>query len=1073
MKPKKSMSKAGGRVVGGGPKRGLLIKGKWKAVELDPSLFANEEMGGLVCFEELTEYSLVETERAFLPAEKSPTKKNTEKKKKKKKQKKDTEEVVEEEKNEVEEEGKKKQSKKGKKRKASAMTEAKDEEEKAEKEEKEEGEEGMMMMEEEEELAEPPAKKKKKKRQKKKKKNAAAANQGQAESETGDATGDADTPEQKSTPEEAGTGTEQDPPGTNCDPPGKKKSQAQEKQTGEDKPSVTPKKKNKNKNKKKNKTTAEGAEQTSATVDEQTEASSQNPAAEQKKQTQKNKKKEKKKAKEASTAASATGTTQPEKKKKKKQKKKEVKNWTSAALAARGGTAGADVSAWKDLFVPSPVLQALSCLGFAHPTPIQALALPPAIRDHLDVLGAAETGSGKTLSFGIPILHNILEWKQASETWIANKKAEQEAAANQTAEQAAATNEVAEQEGATNELDTEAKEAANGSAQEDETPPPASNDVTSSSAAAAEGNSGKAEEETPAVEEGGEEEEAEGEEKQEVEEEEDQSEEEGEEEEELELQSEDDDDDDEAVDLASEEGGEDDSDDDDADDDDEAAVDEDRGCIQIRSVEEGDSHTNEEEKEEEGEGPKQPLLALVLTPTRELAVQVKHHIDAIAQFTGIRTAIVVGGMAPQKQTRVLSRRPEIVIATPGRLWDLIKDGHPHLTDLRHLRSLVIDEADRMVERGHFAELENLLEMLNTSQFNPKRQTFVFSATLTMVHSLPLRVMQKKSKRGQQNPNSSNKLELLMQKVGIRDKPKVIDLTRQQATVETLVETRIQCTKEEKDFYLYYFLSQYPGRTMVFANSIECIKRLSSLLLILDQTPLPLHANMHQKQRLKNLERFAEREHCVLLTTDVAARGLDIPNVQHVIHYQVPRTSETYVHRSGRTARATKQGLSLLLIGPDDLMNYKKIYRTLGKDEDLPTFPVQTRCMAAIKERVKLAWRIEKIEYHNSKQRHHNSWFTQQAEAMDIDLDDDVLMAAGRDQEADLEQQRLVKGLKKQLKHLLGQPVFRNEMKTRYPTQMGKLQLPQLPLATAETALTSLANQKTVRKQWTRKKPNKK
>ncbi|XP_063048693.1 ATP-dependent RNA helicase DDX24-like, partial [Engraulis encrasicolus] len=243
-------------------------------------------------------------------------------------------------------------------------------------------------------------------------------------------------------------------------------------------------------------------------------------------------------------------TTQPEKKKKKQKKKKEVKNWTSAALAARGGTAGADVSAWKDLFVPPPVLQALSCLGFAHPTPIQALALPPAIRDHLDVLGAAETGSGKTLSFGIPILHNILEWKQASETWIANKKAEQEAAANQTA------------------------------------------------------------------------------------------------------------------------SGEDDSgdEDDDADEDDEAAADEDRGCVKIRSVEEGDSHTPVEEKEEEEEGPKQPLLALVLTaPTR------------------IRTAIVVGGMAPQKQNRVLSRRPEIVIATPGRLWDLIKDGHPHLTDLRHLR----------------------------------------------------------------------------------------------------------------------------------------------------------------------------------------------------------------------------------------------------------------------------------------------------------------------------------------------------------------------------------------------------
>lgn len=170
------------------------------------------------------------------------------------------------------------------------------------------------------------------------------------------------------------------------------------------------------------------------------------------------------------------------------------------------------------------------------------------------------------------------------------------------------------------------------------------------------------------------------------------------------------------------------------------------------------------------------------------------------------------------------------------------------------RCLVIDEADRMVERGHFAELESLLEMLNTVHFNPTRQTFVFSATLTMARSLPTRLLQKKK-----NLDRRSRLEILMEKVGIKSKPKIIDLTRKEATVETLTEARIHCQKEEKDFYLYYFLLQYPGRTMVFANSIDCIKRLTSMLLILDCTPMPLHANMHQKQRLKNLERFAERD----------------------------------------------------------------------------------------------------------------------------------------------------------------------------------------------------------------------
>jgi len=178
-----------------------------------------------------------------------------------------------------------------------------------------------------------------------------------------------------------------------------------------------------------------------------------------------------------------------------------------------------------------------------------------------------------------------------------------------------------------------------------------------------------------------------------------------------------------------------------------------------------------------------------------------------------------------------------------------------LTVVLCYRCLVIDEADRMVERGHFAELDSLLEMLNTTHFNPTRQTFVFSATLTMAHSLPTRVLQKKRK----DLDKRSKLEVLMEKVGIKSKPKIIDLTRKEATVETLTETQIHCQKDEKDFYLYYFLLQYPGRTMVFANSIDCIKRLNSLLVILDRTPLPLHANMHQKQRLKNLERFAEME----------------------------------------------------------------------------------------------------------------------------------------------------------------------------------------------------------------------
>ncbi|XP_069772286.1 ATP-dependent RNA helicase DDX24 isoform X1 [Narcine bancroftii] len=607
-----------------------------------------------------------------------------------------------------------------------------------------------------------------------------------------------------------------------------------------------------------------------------------------------------------------------------------VKNWTKYSCSSEQMT---DVSAWKDLFVPEPVLQALSSLGYSSPTPIQALVLPPAIRDKLDILGAAETGSGKTLAFAIPMIHLILEWRQANHATL--KENEEEQLENQDS-------------------------------LEDHEP---FMKVDSEDLEEYEEMEGNDNEENQNL-----------------------------------------------------------------------------GCVKVINNANFDFEIGEDFDVEN------PLLGLVLTPTRELAVQVKHHIDAVTKFTGIKTAAIVGGMATQKQERILNCRPEIVIATPGRLWELIKERHPHLCHLKQLRCLVIDEADRMVEKGHFAELSQLLELLHDKEYHPKRRFFVFSATLTMVHQVPARMLGKKHIK---HMNTETKLEALMQKIGIEGKPKVIDLSRKEGTVETLTETRIHCEVEEKDICLYYFLLQYPGRTMVFANSIDCIKRLNTMLTILECCPLPLHANMHQKQRLKNLERFAARESCVLLTTDVAARGLDIPNVEHVIHYQMPRTTEIYVHRSGRTARVTKAGLALMLVGPGDMVHFKKICKALGKDENIPLFPVQAKCMSAIKARVNIARSIEKMEFQHNKAQQHNSWFQRAAEALELDLDDNVLMGEKYTDTEESQRQRTMKGLKKELKRLLLQPVFKNYMKTKYPTQFGGLALPTLPLASQETALTTI------------------
>jgi ATP-dependent RNA helicase DDX24/MAK5 len=141
-----------------------------------------------------------------------------------------------------------------------------------------------------------------------------------------------------------------------------------------------------------------------------------------------------------------------------------------------------------------------------------------------------------------------------------------------------------------------------------------------------------------------------------------------------------------------------------------------------------------------------------------------------------------------------------------------------------------------------------------------------------------------------------KLDKLLSLVGVRPKAKVVDLTTQVRSLKpaSLSEMKLySATVEDKDYYLYYFLRHNPGRTLVFCNSINNVRRLTSVFTLLETNPLPLHAQMHQKQRLKHLERFSSLDNALLIATDVAARGLDIPHVQHVVHFQVNFYSDIF------------------------------------------------------------------------------------------------------------------------------------------------------------------------------------
>ncbi|KAK3927781.1 ATP-dependent RNA helicase DDX24, partial [Frankliniella fusca] len=442
-----------------------------------------------------------------------------------------------------------------------------------------------------------------------------------------------------------------------------------------------------------------------------------------------------------------------------------------------------------------------------------------------------------------------------------------------------------------------------------------------------------------------------------------------------------------------------------------------------------------------------PLYALILTPTRELAVQISEHLKAAAKYTDIAVSVVVGGLASQKQERILNRGPEIVVATPGRLWELIHEGHPHLSNVDSLRYLAIDETDRMLEKGHFEELQKILEKINDNEAHKKkRQNFVFSATLTMTHEPPRYVMKKKGKKKGQPPAArltpAQKLSSIMKTVGLTD-PKIVDITDSSGVAQKLTEAQIVCSFEEKDYYLYYFLQRHPGRTLVFCNSIEAVRRLSQLFTFLGCSPWPLHAKMHQKQRLKNLERFCADPKGILLATDVAARGLDIPNVQHVIHYQTPRTAEGYVHRSGRTARAQQEGLTVLLMEPSEVSTSARLFRTLGRDSSLPTFPVEMQWMPSVKQRVDLARRVDKLELQARRVNTEHGWFDKLVKEMDLEMSDDELPTSySRDGANKVKKQAAA--LRKQLTALLSKPLIPKGFSSKYPTQTGKLVVPLFP-----------------------------
>lgn len=458
------------------------------------------------------------------------------------------------------------------------------------------------------------------------------------------------------------------------------------------------------------------------------------------------------------------------------------------------------------------------------------------------------------------------------------------------------------------------------------------------------------------------------------------------------------------------------------------------------------------ERGAQDENDARPLDALVLTPTRELALQVCTHMRAVIDAGGrfANVAAVCGGMSVQKQQRVLQQHggAHIIVATPGRLWDLLQHDDALALRVRRSRFLVIDEADRMIEAGHFAEMDAILRMVRRTKgavadANPDMQTFVYSATMTKALQTNLkRAPWRKKQRRVAEP--SNTLEDLLARVDFRDdEPAVVEMATQRHVADTLHETKIECVASDKDAYLYYLLLRYPGRTLVFLNAIDGVRRLVPLLSLLNIPAYPLHGQLQQQQRLKNLDRFRRANNAVLLATDVAARGIDIQGVDHVVHFQLPRTADTYVHRAGRTARAGHIGVSIALIEPGELRLWHDIWCTLGRHDTVPPMPVEYAFLTPIRERLSLARQIDSLSHAQTKESHDDAWLKNLARDADLEYESD---ASDPDGDVDATQRRRARKqtragpsaaklgtLKEKLKTLLARPLQARGTSQKYLT----------------------------------------
>ncbi|HET8695467.1 MAG TPA: DEAD/DEAH box helicase [Aquabacterium sp.] len=281
---------------------------------------------------------------------------------------------------------------------------------------------------------------------------------------------------------------------------------------------------------------------------------------------------------------------------------------------------------------------------------------------------------------------------------------------------------------------------------------------------------------------------------------------------------------------------------------------------------------------------KRPVRALILTPTRELAAQVEESVRIYSKYLPIKSMVIFGGVGMNPQIDALRRGVDVLVATPGRLLDHHQQG---TVDLSQVEYFVLDEADRMLDMGFIHDIRRVLAIVP-----PKKQSLLFSATF------------------------SDEIKALAER--LLNKPQIIEVARRNATADTIAQRVFPVDRDRKKDLLTHLIKTHDWhQVLVFTRMKHGANRLAEFLNKQDITAMAIHGNKSQSARTRALSEFKSGELQVLVATDIAARGIDIDQLPHVVNYELPNVPEDYVHRIGRTGRAGAEGEAISLVCIDE------------------------------------------------------------------------------------------------------------------------------------------------------------